>query len=215
MYRACFRPYFSLSGLEGKYFTLNLSDEVLRELLDGLEKLTTGTLEAKLSAADCKDEQVTLTWSEQLAGFLVTVRNNTAGLVPYDEIQGALGMVIKDDSEPCTVCLSSVIDVHRRGILDLESGTVQVFTSTPGLATHGAHAFLTGRKYEQLDGVRFALDKGEPTKSPLRVPSQQLYRLQQVDVAKAGDSEAGDWDLEKLIALTKKVSDFGNDGRSR
>lgn len=218
MFLASLRVYDRLSDSEGSPVTLRLSDESICLILDQLNPGIPIRVSLSDSSVDAKGSSVAvdLEWRKDLAGFNVSLRGRPAGLITYDELEGALGLIITDEMQSCVVCLSGSIDVVRRGVLNLNSGMVNVFTRAPGLSFLGAHAFLSGSVIGEFDGLRFTLDKGDAANGPLRVPSHQLYQLQTAGrsgrpVAKPDTDTA----IENLLSMSQQVCSFYGDAKNR
>ncbi|MDH4602486.1 hypothetical protein [Pseudomonas syringae] len=205
---------------EGKPVRLSLSDEAVSLILDALANASGTGLAITLdghSGTDGVSTIVTvLQWDAPLSSFLVRIGDRTAGLIPYDELSGSLGLMFDDQDEPCMVCLSGQLDVYRRGVLNLNTGTIQVFTKTSGLGYLGAHAFLTERIDAKWDGFRITVDKGDASKGPLRIPSHQLYKLKpRRPDAISADGNRDTADIASLSSMTRLVADFHKDTKAR
>lgn len=213
MYLASLRPYNLMKDEEGLPVKLSLSDEAVSLILDALHNASESGLRITLEGRGGTDGlsvlPTVLLWDAPLSSFIVSIGDRNAGLISYDELCGSLGMLIDGQAEPCMVCLSGQLDVYRRGVLNLSTGTIQVFTKTSGLGFLGAHAFLTARTDEKWDGFRITVDKGDATKGPLRVPSHQMFKLMQSSqTAYTTVGNHSPSDISSLSSMTRLVADF-------
>ena len=211
MFLACLRVYDRYTDSEGLMFTVRFSDVEISEVLGRLENGGAVSITLPSAAVDARGvgRDVCLTWDPTLASFVVRVATQNAGIISHDELKAATGIDVPENGHPCMVCLSGIVDTYRRGILNLHSGRVDVYTCHRGLASFGAHAFLTGIAPEGYDGLRFKLDKGEPAAAPLRVPSHQLRLLKNSPlfvpaVPKADPQDA----FDQLASISQQVHAF-------
>lgn len=206
MYRATLRLYDRLRGQMGLRVSVCLEDEAIRELLDKLDH--SGGVTADLAAKDESGRayRLRMIWNPGLAAFVSAIDGKPAGVIPRDELIGALGRDLPSNGVDCVVCLRGALDVWRRGCVDMETGAVHVFTRTPGLATLGATGFLTGRLPDGVDELEFRIEQGEPASGALMVPRRQL-RLFRIHAAiqDAKADEYAERALEEVASIGQQI----------
>lgn len=212
-------PYDPIADMAGQGVLLRISDADLRTILESLEQSSTGRLQVRLMTAQEAGEPlvVQLDWQPEVAGFFCTLAGDSAGVLTYDELAGAIGKQLPQDYRTCRVCLSAELDTWRCGVVDVQRGLVQVYTQREGLATHGARAYLTeANKSLGQDGLCFDLTAGEPVERALRVPYYALRALQGgVEPVYDDETDASAREAFGLLSeVSSSVSEFQRNVRS-
>lgn len=185
---------------------IGLEDETLKAILDALER-GPGVKQLEVLANNGAGDavRVVMTWSNPTTGFFCRVDGFPAGHIHYDELKGAYGKPCAPDARTLSVCLSSEVDIWRRGVLDPSSGMVSVYTAQRDLAYLGADAYLLDvDQAHSLDSMYLKLEKGEPSIYPLRVPFEQLLQIRPPGFEEAtpqsAEQESAIDSLQRLIS---------------
>lgn len=204
---ACFSfPHDCKSDVVGQRIELKLDDASIRVILSALSKDDLSRPQINLrvpSLAGGDAHCMELLWQVGGDGFMASIDDMPAGYVSRDELVGALGKPIPNSYRTCAVCLSSELDVWRRGLLDTDKGEVVVYTANTGLATLGAHAYLTDAEASGLDAMYIELERGEPVSGALRVPRTQLRHVQEQIERESFAADSGDVELSAESAVNR------------
>lgn len=167
--------------------TVVFDDPTISKVLAHLEA-GNGRVHLQFSAENAEGNpvQVNFEWVSSLGALSANVKGMSAGFVFHDELKGAYQKPMPLNYRPCTVCLSSELDIWRRGVIDLDSGLVTAYTATRGLSTLGATAYLTDSKSlavggsseeNSLEAIYVPLSYGEAAEKPLMVSRSDLDRI--------------------------------------
>lgn len=205
MYRATLFANDPARGIAAGSTTLRMDDELIAQVLHYLEQggFAQSAISVEAIAANGESVHVELAWLPQSSAFALRLAGLPAGVIPFDELAGAHGRQIDDNSVSCWVCLSGALDVWRRGVLHRESGLVQVFTRTPDLAFRGAKAFVADG---EGGDIRLDLEAGDPACGPLRMPGSVLD-----DLPVSADEKNPDEAISMITNMAQAVSAFFKD----
>lgn len=185
------------------FFSMAAVKRVLMELSKNLD----GSMVIECSGHTEADVNVpvTLRWSKRLGGFACAAGGVNAGVILLDEIAGAANCEATDAQsvQPCRVRLRGSVDVWRRGLIDLITGEVFVYTATEKLALGGATVFAGDLCVE--------LEAGEPALSALPIPSIHLSGVRKLlgfEELESSLSNANDAIMQNLSSALSVAEDF-------
>lgn len=137
MYYALLHPTVSPVDDDDHWIGLNLDDDALLRLLEAQRLHPACSVALNAQRSDRNLAGVVLKACDASQSFEVRSDGRAYGVIPFDEIRGALGRRYGVGSLACEVLLIGLMNICRRGMLDLQSGAVDIFTGQSDLAFKG------------------------------------------------------------------------------
>ena len=210
MYRASLSPQEHGLNRVGGWVQIQLEDQAIQAILDGLQTaVATLTVDLVGKERSGDERQVRMCWNQKLAAFECRIEGKPAGLIPYDELAGALDQPLSNEAMPCIICLPGLIDIWRRGCVDTKKGLVYVYTNIPDLSFAGnAKGFIQDGVSKTADAFEFRLACGEPANGPLVVPESQRCQFRFFSIGIEVNKGSGFSPEEGISAMTSLLEQF-------